>query len=178
METHLNRSVFLPSFPTNIMSATLSGIIVLENASTVDGLPSTIQFQGQMWLGEGRVLIGKYRYYNTYNLSFDDVGQYFAWIHVMYLIPKPSPLLTFAQVAKFTPVPTTVTEASVPQVLPSESQSGEESHVTETLASEHSDEIEDFEDFHVVGDIIYVCPFLSFRLPLCAHTPFLYYVCS
>jgi hypothetical protein len=68
-------------------------------------------------------------------------------------------------------VPLTVTDASVPQVLPSELQSDEESHVAETLASEHSDEIEDFEDFHVVGDIIHVCRFLCFPLPHWAHTP-------
>lgn len=65
------------------MSATLSGLIVLENARPVDGLTSSsVMFDGQMWLGPGRTLAGTFRYYNSSNYSFPEVGHYFAWIHV------------------------------------------------------------------------------------------------
>jgi hypothetical protein len=64
------------------MSATLSGLIVLENARPVEGSPSSIMFDGQMWLGTGRILTGIFRYYNSTNDSFPDIGQYFSWIHV------------------------------------------------------------------------------------------------
>jgi hypothetical protein len=64
------------------MSATLSGLIVLENARPVDGLPLSVTFDGQMWLGPGRILTGEFRYYNSSNDTFPDIGQYFTWIHV------------------------------------------------------------------------------------------------
>ena len=64
------------------MSATLSGLIALENASPMEDSPSTITFDGQMWLGPERILTGLFRYYNSSNISFPDIGQYFAWIHV------------------------------------------------------------------------------------------------
>jgi hypothetical protein len=64
------------------MSATLSGLIALENPTAIDGLPSSLTFDGQMWLGPGRILTGIFRYYNASNNTFPDVGQYFAWIHV------------------------------------------------------------------------------------------------
>jgi hypothetical protein len=64
------------------MSATLSGLIILENARPVDGSPSSVTVDGQMWLAPGRSLMGEFRYYNSTNESFSDVGQYFAWIHV------------------------------------------------------------------------------------------------
>ena len=67
------------------MSATLSGLIVLENARPVDGLPLSVVFDGQMWLGPGRVLTGIFRHYNSSNDSFPDVGYFFAWIHVCQL---------------------------------------------------------------------------------------------
>jgi hypothetical protein len=66
------------------MSATLTGLIVLENARRpVDGYPLSVMFDGQMWLGHGRVLTGIFRYYNSSNYSFPkEPGRYFAWIHV------------------------------------------------------------------------------------------------
>ena len=64
------------------MSATLSGPIALEDAKPQDDSPSSVSFDGQMWLGQGQILTGMFRYYNAYNLTFPDVGQYFAWIHV------------------------------------------------------------------------------------------------
>jgi hypothetical protein len=64
------------------MSATLSGLIVLENPRPVEESALSVTFDGQIWLGPGRILTGIFRYYNSSNLSFPDVGQYFAWIHV------------------------------------------------------------------------------------------------
>lgn len=68
------------------MSATLSGIIVLENPRPVEGSPSSIMFDGQMWLGPGRVLTGIFRYYNSSNDTFPEVGRFFAWIHVCQVV--------------------------------------------------------------------------------------------
>ena len=65
-----------------LMSATLSGPIALENPSPLEDSPSTICFDGQMWLSPTQVLTGLFRYYNLSNVSFPDVGQYFVWIHV------------------------------------------------------------------------------------------------
>lgn len=64
------------------MSATLSGPIVLENPRPVEGSTRSVEFEGQMWLNAGNVLTGKFRYFNTSDNSFDDIGYYFAWIHV------------------------------------------------------------------------------------------------
>ena len=68
------------------MSATLSGLIALENATPLDDPPSTISFDGQMWLSQGHILTGIFRYYNAFNKSFPDIGQYFVWIHVRRFI--------------------------------------------------------------------------------------------
>lgn len=64
------------------LSATLSGLIALENATPLDNSPSTISFDGQMWLSPTSILTGIFRYYNASNISFPDMGQYFAWIHM------------------------------------------------------------------------------------------------
>ena len=66
------------------MSATLSGLIALENGTTLEDSPSTLSFDGQMWLRPENILTGSFRYYNSSNLTFPDVGQYFAWIHVSF----------------------------------------------------------------------------------------------
>jgi hypothetical protein len=68
------------------MLATISGIIVLENASPVDGLPSTVCFDGQIWLGASHILTGSFRYYNATNNTFPNIGHYFAWMHVHLLM--------------------------------------------------------------------------------------------
>jgi len=70
------------------MSATLSGLIALENPSLLDKSLSTVSFDGQMWLAPGHVLTGIFRYYNTSNISFPDVGQYFVWIHICLSFPN------------------------------------------------------------------------------------------
>ena len=64
------------------MSATLSGPIVLDNPKAVDGSPRSIEFDGQMWLGAGNILTGRFRYFNGMDHPFDPIGHYFAWIHV------------------------------------------------------------------------------------------------
>lgn len=68
------------------MSATLSGLIALENATLLNDSASTISFNGQMWLMLGHILMGIFRYYNASNLSFSDVSQYFLWIHVQIIL--------------------------------------------------------------------------------------------
>ena len=75
-------SLFLRLLIHPLFMATLSGVIILENATSVDGFPNTFNFDGQMWLGDGRVLTGSFRHYNASNHSFPDVGQFFAWIYV------------------------------------------------------------------------------------------------
>src|SRR6266849_2055517 len=72
------KSVHTVSF----MSATLSGLIVLENPRPVDAAPSSIVFDGQMWLAPGHILTGTFHHYNSDNFSFSDISQYFTWIHV------------------------------------------------------------------------------------------------
>jgi len=74
------------------MAATISGPIVLENPRSVEGSPRSIEFDGQMWMGLGNTLAGKFRFFNSDDLTFDDVGHYVAWIHVC-------PLLKFACIA-------------------------------------------------------------------------------
>jgi len=64
------------------MSATLSGLMALENPMPLDDSPSTVSFDGQMWLGPEQILTGIFRYYNSSNINFPDLGQYFLWIHV------------------------------------------------------------------------------------------------
>ena len=64
------------------MSATLSGPIVLENPQPIAGSSRTIEFDGQMWMSTGNILTGKFRYFNTNDLIFNDVNHYVAWIHV------------------------------------------------------------------------------------------------
>ena len=64
------------------MSTTLSGLIALENPMPSEDSPSTISFDGQMWLSPSHILIGIFHYYYSLNISFPDIGQYFVWIHV------------------------------------------------------------------------------------------------
>ena len=64
------------------MSAMLSGLIVLENPKPVDDSPSSVEFDGQMWISSQCILTGLFRYYNSSNDIFPDISQYFAWIHV------------------------------------------------------------------------------------------------
>ena len=66
------------------MSVTISGLIALENGTTLEDSPSILSFDGQMWLGPENILTGNFRYYNSSNLTFPDIGQYFAWIHVSF----------------------------------------------------------------------------------------------
>jgi hypothetical protein len=145
------------------MSATISGIIVLENASPVNGLPLTVCFDGQIWLGAGHILTGSFHYYNATNDTFPDIGHYFAWIHVCLLMS----LLIFLchclyssslrQVAKYVPFGQTQVTPLNDHALDSEtqrteSQSDEESRVGNTLNMSTSPTI----DFHVTGNIVHV----------------------
>ena len=64
------------------MTVTLSGPVVLENPHTVEGSPRTIEFDAQMWLNSTNILTGKFRYFNSDDTAFGEVGHYIAWIHV------------------------------------------------------------------------------------------------
>jgi hypothetical protein len=64
------------------MAATVSGIVVLENPTPVPGGGSCLSFTGQMWFAPGQTLRGVYRYFNTYNESFEFVSRHFAEVHV------------------------------------------------------------------------------------------------
>ena len=58
------------------------GLIALENAMPLDDSPSTVSFDGQIWLAPGHILTGIFWYYDFLNILFPDIGQYFVWIHV------------------------------------------------------------------------------------------------
>ncbi|KAF8487728.1 hypothetical protein F5888DRAFT_1810483 [Russula emetica] len=123
------------------MSATLSGVVVLENVGTVEGLPSTICFNGQMWLAPEQTLTGVFRYYNTYNATFPEIGTYFAWIHVAN-----------HEVFDHTEKANTVEDPIVGDKRPHDSQSEDESHIADSLGITPSDNGNDV--FHVAGDIL------------------------
>ena len=53
----------------------LSGLIVLENATPLDGLLSSVMFDGQVSLGFRHVLTSIFCYYNFSNDHFLDFGQ-------------------------------------------------------------------------------------------------------
>lgn len=76
------------------MSATIIGMVVLENARSLDGSPSTVIFDGKMWLGAGHVLRGGFRYDNNSNEVLPDIGHYIAYIHVR-TTSFPFPLFFF-----------------------------------------------------------------------------------
>jgi hypothetical protein len=59
-----------------IISATLSGLIVFENPRLVDGLPLSVMFDGQMWLGPKHILTSIFHYYNSSNDSSAELGHY------------------------------------------------------------------------------------------------------
>lgn len=119
---------------------------MLENARPVDGLlPLSVMFDGQMWLGPGRILTGVFRYYNSSNYSFPDVGQYFAWIHV----------------AKFVPAEGEVETASERQAK-AKAKAKEEQQKDDKVAAKSDDAPADTLDepdiVHVVGDIVQLIP--------------------
>ena len=64
------------------MSATISGPVVLENPHSVEGSSRSIEFDGQMWLTSINALRGRFRYFNSDDITFNEIGYYFAWIHV------------------------------------------------------------------------------------------------
>ena len=109
-----------------------------------------------MWLGQGRVLTGMFRYYNAYNLSFPDIGQYFAWIHVRFTLLTVYLSTYTAQVAKFdAPEQTEQTKPTKPDVDNElRTKHTEEDNVHNSDGT--SDTLEHSDIVHVVGDIIHV----------------------
>lgn len=101
-----------------------------------------------MWLGPGRVLTGIFRYYNSSNDSFPEVGQFLAWIHV----------------AKFVPLgPTHIrqTNEEAGDEVETERQLNEWQTAEDTANNEGSTSLETVEQpdaVHMVGDIIQLIP--------------------
>jgi len=76
--------------------------MALENPTPLEDPPSIVAFDGQMWLGPEQILTGIFRYYNSSNIAFPNIGQYFLWIHVrQFSISSHSLTLHNTQVAKF-----------------------------------------------------------------------------
>jgi len=114
---------------------------VLENARPVDGQPPlSVMFDGQMWLGPpGRTLTGIFRYYNSSNYSFPEVGHYFAWIHVAKFVPEGEPETTERQ--------------------PKEGQKDKEAANGDgDGSSSQADTLDEPDTVHVVGDIVQLIP--------------------
>jgi hypothetical protein len=140
------------------MSATLSGIIVLENATAVEGLPSTVSFYGQVWLRPGRILTGLFRHYNANNLSFPDVGHFFTWVHVCHPSTPFTIVINVYKIAKFLSdhhgESTAARDHSSQHDPP---LSDDDSQVTSTVASLSTD-VDRHNSFHVAGDILQLIP--------------------
>jgi len=56
------------------MTVTITGPIVLEKPHTTEGSSRAIELIGQMWISDGNVLSGKFRYFNLDDIVFGDVG--------------------------------------------------------------------------------------------------------
>lgn len=83
----------LPSIFT--ISATVLELIMLKNVRLVNSSSSLITFDGQMWLESECILTGIFCYYNSFNDSFSNIGQYFAWIHIHKSLTTLWCMLTF-----------------------------------------------------------------------------------
>ena len=140
------------------MSATITGLITLENGTPVEDSPRSLIFDGQIWLGPGCALTGMFRYYNSNNDSFPPIGHYFAWIHVrrlLFLTYKHRSSLIFKKVARFEPSY---------QKQANKSDGDEQEH--DDLATEHAlddetsnsiatrDTLDNEATINVVGDIV------------------------
>ena len=157
---------------TLTMSATLSGLIMLENARPVDGSPSSVMFDGQMWLQPGHALTGMFRHYNSSNDTFPEVGQYFAWIHVHGVLCNFAvPSAYIWQVAKFAPLDHTLQTGEDADAGPESKQHLKEWQTIEDSANNNdstsSETLEEPDIVDVIGDIIQVCYLL---LCVCKHS--------
>jgi hypothetical protein len=76
------------------MAATVSGIVVLECPTPVPGGGSCLSFTGQMWINSTKTLRGIYRYFNTFNDTFDRVSKHYAEVHVRLFFLSSFSLLT------------------------------------------------------------------------------------
>jgi len=66
------------------MSATPTGLIVIENARPVEGSRCVI-LNAQIYVSPDQALTGRFHFFNTAGIRFDDVGHYLgtlsAWAH-------------------------------------------------------------------------------------------------
>ena len=62
--------------------------IVLDNPHCVGNHSDSLD--RQMWLDAGNVVRWRYHFYNSTDITFDDIGHYFVWIHLrLALFPFP-----------------------------------------------------------------------------------------
>ena len=141
------------------MSATLSGPIVLENPQRISGSSQTIEFDGQMWLSTGNIITGKFRYFNSNDLIFQDVNHYIAWIHVH--IQCFTLFFTLSNSFQVAHVVNSTNDHQDNGSTHDHDNSVEQGSGSETLGS--SEMLGD--DLHLYGDIVQV--FLAF-----SHMPF------
>jgi hypothetical protein len=160
------------------MSVTLSGLLALENRQTVDGLPLSLAFDGQMWLADERSLRGSLRYYNATKESLPDMGTFFAWIHVRLQSFQNQQFVYRFQVAKYNPsllrppkggggeppLKRQATEVEVEKMLSNETDTQTTSPSKSFSSS--TDTMDNNSDVHVVGNILHVRPFSIPRLRL------------
>jgi hypothetical protein len=144
------------------MSATVSGLIVLENPRPVDGLPSSVEFDGQMWLSPQCILTGIFRYYNSSRDTFPEIGHYFSWIHVCSNLHIFFIFTDIRQVAKFVPLVDATLEGEYVEVeQDADSEWRPKDTINEGVAesgdSTSLDTLKDPDVVHTVGDIIQVC---------------------
>jgi hypothetical protein len=154
------------------MSATLSGPIALLSPHPIEGLSSSLEFDGQMWLGPGSTLTGVFRYYNSSNDIFGPVEQYIGWIHVSNLHTTSTVLSNFLQVAKFVPAVDSHLQTSDSQQFAFETEAGKTHTQKDGDSPASSQTVADVDIIHVVGDIIQVRNY-SFVLTCTLFTPFI-----
>ena len=157
------------------MSATLSGLMALENPTPLEDSSSTVFFDGQMWLGPQQILTSIFHYYNLSNIAFANIRQYFLWIHVyLFTFSSHTLILHNAQVAKFDMTLNTQDgkhSSSHEDETYDQSKEQLKDDVTQSDGSsqtlQHNDDI-----IHIVGDIIHVClyiPSVSLHLHIIIH---------
>jgi hypothetical protein len=117
------------------MSASITVLAPLETPRSLPGSPKTIVFNAQVWLGPTQSpLICQFRYFNVDGLAFEDIGFYFLHANVGCSKAHGKVILNFAL-----------------QILP----------MHPTLPT-HSEDMMS-EDYHLIGDIIWVSSYLHAR---------------
>jgi hypothetical protein len=69
-------------------TSTLCGSIVVQKARPITGSPRCVLLDARIFVDVDRVLIGKFHFFNTDNISFKS-EQVFAWVYVRLSSGKP-----------------------------------------------------------------------------------------